>query len=158
MKCKCQHTHKIGVAVTGSTAFGGRPLISGPPERREAGGGIDELHLHEISVKKGEELKLDVLLSNADKVVHQSKISTEWTEVWTRGHGVSSDRLTDRDGNLTINEFTANDTGTYRVLDYEGETLITVSVTESRTQRENDSKGKLDTDDDKTDGTEHPSK
>ncbi|KAK7124188.1 hypothetical protein R3I94_018522 [Phoxinus phoxinus] len=112
-----------------------------------------QLHIHdEISVKIGEELKLDVLLSNANKVVHQSKISTEWTELWTRGHGVSSDRLTDRDGNLTINEFTVNDTGTYRVLDSEGETLITVTVSESRT----DSKGNMDTDDDKTDGIEQP--
>ncbi|XDV33540.1 hypothetical protein PO909_003921 [Leuciscus waleckii] len=89
------------------------------------------LQIHdEISVKKGEPLKLDVLLSNADKVERNS--SEGWTEVWTRGHGVDSDRLTDRDGNLTINEFTANDTGTYRVLDSEGEILITVSVTGER--------------------------
>ncbi|XDV33518.1 hypothetical protein PO909_003907 [Leuciscus waleckii] len=90
------------------------------------------LQIHDdISVKKGEPLKLDVLLSNADKVERNS--SEGWTEVWTRGHGVNSDRLTDHDGNLIINEFTANDTGTYRVLDSEGETLITVSVTGERT-------------------------
>ncbi|CAM4640483.1 unnamed protein product [Leuciscus chuanchicus] len=93
---------------------------------------ITEYHLHihdEISVKKGEKVKLDVLLINADKVERNS--SEGWTEVWTRGHGVNSDRLTVSDETLIINEFTVTDTGTYRVLDYEGETLITVSVTES---------------------------
>ncbi|CAM4640647.1 unnamed protein product [Leuciscus chuanchicus] len=104
----------------------------------------------EISVKKGEDLKLDVLLINADKVERNS--SEGWTEVWTRGHGVNSDRLTVSDETLIINEFTDTDTGTYRVLDYEGETLITVSVTESVL----DWKGNLiDTDEDKTDDTEH---
>ncbi|XDV33546.1 hypothetical protein PO909_003926 [Leuciscus waleckii] len=88
------------------------------------------LHIHDaISVQKGEDLKLDVLLINADKVERNS--SEGWTEVWTRGHGVNSDRLTVSDETLIINEFTVTDTGTYRVLDYEGETLITVSVTES---------------------------
>ncbi|XP_077086253.1 uncharacterized protein LOC143738158 [Siphateles boraxobius] len=105
---------------------------------------------YEISVKKGEDLKLDVLFSKADKVERNSR--SGWTEVWRRGHGVSSDRLTDHDGNLTINEFTANDTGTYRVLDSNNEALITVTVTESVL----DSKGNLnDTDKDKTDDTEH---
>ncbi|XP_067217455.1 uncharacterized protein [Chanodichthys erythropterus] len=86
------------------------------------------LHIHdEISVETGEQLKMDVLLINADKVERNS--SGEWTEVWTRGHGVSSDRLTDRDGNLTISNFTVSDTGTYRVLDSEGEIWITVTVT-----------------------------
>ncbi|XP_051728027.1 uncharacterized protein LOC127500693 isoform X25 [Ctenopharyngodon idella] len=102
-------------------------------------------HSDEISVKTGEELKMDVLLINADKV--ETNSSGEWTEVWTRGHGVRSDRLTDSDGNLTINDFTSTDTGTYRVLDSEGEILITVTVTESSTR----SKGKLDTDEDKPD-------
>ncbi|CAM4640489.1 unnamed protein product [Leuciscus chuanchicus] len=90
------------------------------------------LHLHdEISVHKGEDLKLGVLLIHADKVEHQNTISSEWTEVWTRGHRVNSDRINDSDGNLTINEFTVTDTGTYRVLDYNNKTLITVSVSES---------------------------
>ena len=84
----------------------------------------------EISVQKGEDLKLDVLLINAYKVERNS--SEGWTEVWTRGHGVNSDRLTVSDETLIINEFTDTDTGTYRVLDYEGETLITVSVTGER--------------------------
>uniref|UniRef100_A0A8C1SUU6 Uncharacterized protein n=1 Tax=Cyprinus carpio TaxID=7962 RepID=A0A8C1SUU6_CYPCA len=83
-----------------------------------------------VSVKIGEELKLDVLLPNADKV--ETNSSGEWTEVWKRGHGVCCERMTDRDGNLTIKEFTSNDTGTYRVLDSEGETLITVTVTGER--------------------------
>ncbi|XDV33512.1 hypothetical protein PO909_003904, partial [Leuciscus waleckii] len=86
----------------------------------------------EISVHKGEDLKLGVLLINADKVEHQNTISSEWTEVWTRGHRVNSDRINDSDGNLTINEFTVTDTGTYRVLDYNNKTLITVSVSGER--------------------------
>uniref|UniRef100_A0A672PN99 Immunoglobulin subtype domain-containing protein n=1 Tax=Sinocyclocheilus grahami TaxID=75366 RepID=A0A672PN99_SINGR len=85
---------------------------------------------NEISVKTGEQMKLDVLLSRADKV--ETNSSGEWTEVWKRGHGVWSDRLTDTDGNLTIKNFTSNDTGTYRVLDSEGEVLITVTVTGER--------------------------
>lgn len=89
----------------------------------------------EISVENGEELKLDVL-SNADKVEHQSKTSTEWTEVWSRTDGVQNERLTDTDGNLSINNFTASDTGTYRVLDSEGAILITVAVTGERTSLE----------------------
>ncbi|XP_048059735.1 uncharacterized protein LOC125276278 [Megalobrama amblycephala] len=90
------------------------------------------LHIHdEISVKTGEQLKMDVLLINADKVEKNSRGA--WTEVWTRGHGVSSDRLTDSNGKLTINEFTSMDTGTYRVLDSEGQILITVTVTDSST-------------------------
>uniref|UniRef100_A0A673I7Y6 Immunoglobulin subtype domain-containing protein n=1 Tax=Sinocyclocheilus rhinocerous TaxID=307959 RepID=A0A673I7Y6_9TELE len=85
---------------------------------------------YEISVKTGEQLKLDVLLSRADKV--ETNSSGEWTEVWKRGHGVWSERLSDTDGNLTIKNFTSNDTGTYRVLDSEGELLITVTVTGER--------------------------
>ncbi|XP_067281758.1 uncharacterized protein [Pseudorasbora parva] len=95
---------------------------------------IREYQLHikdEISVNTGEELKLDLLLINADKV--ETNSSGEWTEVWTRGHGVSSDRLTDSDGNLTINAFTSTDTGTYRVLDSEGQILITLTLTETGT-------------------------
>ncbi|KAK9958208.1 hypothetical protein ABG768_012382 [Culter alburnus] len=87
---------------------------------------------------------MDVLLINADKVEKNS--SGEWTEVWTRGHGVSSDRLTDRDGNLTISNFTVSDTGTYRVLDSEGEIWITVTVTESILKN---------TDEDETDSEHH---
>ncbi|KAK7139596.1 hypothetical protein R3I93_016665 [Phoxinus phoxinus] len=109
------------------------------------------LHIHdEISVQKGEDLELDVLLINADKVERSS--SSGWTELWTRGHGVSSDRLTDRDETLIIHEFTVDDTGTYRVLDSDNEVLITVTVTESIL----DWKGNLsDTDEDDTDDTEH---
>lgn len=80
----------------------------------------------------GEELKLDDLLSNTKKVVHQNKISTEWTEVWKRRAGVRSDQLTVRDGNLTINALTVTDAGTYRVLDFDDEILITVTVTGDR--------------------------
>ncbi|ROK64952.1 hypothetical protein DPX16_1177, partial [Anabarilius grahami] len=122
-------------------------------DQREVRRRILKYHLHihgEISVKTGEQLKMDVLLINADKVKKNS--SGEWTEVWTRGHGVSSDRLTDRDGNLTISNFTVSDAGTYRVLDSEGEILITVTVTESTP----DSKGNLkNTDEDETDSEHH---
>ncbi|KAF4100926.1 hypothetical protein G5714_019122 [Onychostoma macrolepis] len=86
----------------------------------------------EISVKKGEELKLDVQLSNAYKVVHWTKRGTERKEDWNKSHGVRSDRMTIRDGNLIINNFTATDAGTYEVLDTEGEILIMVTVTESK--------------------------
>ncbi|XP_026088217.1 uncharacterized protein LOC113062523 isoform X1 [Carassius auratus] len=90
-----------------------------------------QLHIHdEISVKTGEELKMSVLVSDADKVKTNS--SGEWKEVWTRDHGVQSDRMNDDDdGNLIIKSFLDSDAGTYRVLDTEGETLITVTVTES---------------------------
>ncbi|XP_016361670.1 uncharacterized protein LOC107703449 isoform X2 [Sinocyclocheilus anshuiensis] len=109
-----------------------------------------QLHIHdEVSVKTGEEHKLDVL-SNANQVVHWTRNKTNWREVWSRSNGAQSDQLTDTDGTLSIKEFTANDAGTYRVLDYEGEILITVTVTESDTE----SKEKYyNTDDDKTDNT-----
>ncbi len=82
----------------------------------------------EVSVKIGEQLKLDVLLLNADKVQHQSRRSTGWTEVWRRTDGVQSERMIIRDGNLIINEFTPRDAGSYSVLDPDGELLITVKV------------------------------
>ncbi|XP_048059266.1 uncharacterized protein LOC125275951 isoform X1 [Megalobrama amblycephala] len=91
---------------------------------------VYHLHIHgNISAKIGKPLKMDVLLINAAKVEKNS--NGEWTEVWKSQKGVSSDRLIDRDGNLIINNFTASDAGTYRVLDSEGEIWITVTVTES---------------------------
>ncbi|KAF4100996.1 hypothetical protein G5714_019192 [Onychostoma macrolepis] len=105
-----------------------------------------QLHIQdEVSVKTGEELKLDVLLSIADKVQHQSRRSTEWMKVWSRTDGVQSERITIRDRNLIINEFTARDAGSYRVLGSEEEPLITVTVTESKEIQ------------DDTDGTKHRS-
>ncbi|XP_056116449.1 uncharacterized protein LOC130092571 [Rhinichthys klamathensis goyatoka] len=114
-------------------------------DQREVKRQIREYHLHihdEISVKKGEDLKLDVVLINADKVERNSR--SGWTEVWrrghgVRGHGVSSDRLTVSDQTLIIHDFTVTDTGTYRALDSNNEALITVTVTESVL----DSKGNL---------------
>ncbi len=79
-------------------------------------------------MKIGEELKLDVLLPNADKVQHQSRRSTGWKEDWSRTDGVQSERIIIRDRNLIINEFTARDAGSYEVLDPDGEILITVKV------------------------------
>ncbi|XP_042631837.1 uncharacterized protein LOC122148714 [Cyprinus carpio] len=112
------------------------------------------LHIHdEVSVKIGEELKLDVLLSEADKCQHQNKTSAAWTEVWSRSDGVQSNRLTDTDGNITINNFTARDAGTYRVLDTKGEILFTVTITAERNSVENleeNQRGKLDDTDKQT--------
>ncbi|XP_058609746.1 uncharacterized protein LOC131525805 [Onychostoma macrolepis] len=93
-----------------------------------------QLHIQDVvSVKKGEELKLDVL-SNADKVQHQSRRSTGWMKVWSRTDGGQSERTTISDVNLIISYFTARDAGTYRVLDPDGEIMITVTVTESGTE------------------------
>lgn len=84
-------------------------------------------------MKTGEKLKLDVLLPDAHQVMHQNKSSTEWKEVWIRESksrvNVNHDRLCDHYGTLTIKEFTSDDEGTYRVLDFDGEILITVTVT-----------------------------
>ncbi|XP_016365926.1 uncharacterized protein LOC107706656, partial [Sinocyclocheilus rhinocerous] len=111
-----------------------------------------QLHIHdEITVKTGKPLKLHVLLSNADKVEKNS--SGEWREVWNRTDGVQSDRMNDTNGTLSIKAFTASDAGTYRVLDSEEKTLITVTVT--ITESGTESKDKLDdTDKGKTNGTE----
>ncbi|XDV33501.1 hypothetical protein PO909_003897, partial [Leuciscus waleckii] len=111
---------------------------------------IREYHLHihdEISVQEGEDLELDVVLTIAGKVEHQNRRSSGWTELWRKDR--RTDPLTVKDMTLIINDFTVTDTGTYRVLDYEGETLITVSV--SVTESGTDSEETLDTDDDKTD-------
>ncbi len=88
----------------------------------------------DISVKIGERLNLDILLPDAHQVTHQNKSSTEWEEVWKRDSKkrVIYGRLKDCDGTLSIKEFTADDAGTYRVLDYEGEILITVTVTDEK--------------------------
>ncbi|XP_052389106.1 uncharacterized protein LOC127935349 [Carassius gibelio] len=102
-----------------------------------------QLHIHdEISVKTGEELKMSVLVSDADKVKTNS--SGEWKEVWTRDHGVQSDRMNNDDGNLTIKSFLDSDAGTYRVLDTEGEILITVTVRESKETLEHTDDSKCD--------------
>ncbi|KAF4100967.1 hypothetical protein G5714_019163 [Onychostoma macrolepis] len=85
-----------------------------------------QLHIYDdISVKLGERLKLDVLLPDAHRVMHQNKSSTEWKKVWKRDSKK-------RDGILSIKEFTNDDAGTYRVLDYDGEILITVTVTDEK--------------------------
>uniref|UniRef100_A0A8C1UZM7 Uncharacterized protein n=1 Tax=Cyprinus carpio TaxID=7962 RepID=A0A8C1UZM7_CYPCA len=85
--------------------------------------------VNDISVKIGEELKLDVLLPDARQVMHQNISSTEWKKVWKRDSksraNITHDRLNDSNGTLSIKEFTADDAGTYRVLGFEGEILIT---------------------------------
>uniref|UniRef100_A0A8C1P834 Uncharacterized protein n=1 Tax=Cyprinus carpio TaxID=7962 RepID=A0A8C1P834_CYPCA len=91
---------------------------------------------YDIFVKIGETLKLDVLLPDAHQVMHQNKSSTEWKKVWKRDSKkrvkITHDRLNDTDGTLSIKEFMADDAGTYRVLGYEGEILITVTVTDEK--------------------------
>ncbi len=81
-------------------------------------------------MKAGGPLEMHVLMSNADKLERNS--SGEWREVWKRGQGVQSDQMNVSDGNLIIKASTHNDAGTYRVLDSEGEILITVTVTGER--------------------------
>ncbi|XDV33530.1 hypothetical protein PO909_003916 [Leuciscus waleckii] len=89
------------------------------------------LQVHdEISVKTGEELHFDSLLINAERVERNS--SGECKKVWTIDDKVLHDQVIVRERNLTISNFTVTDTGTYRVLDSEGETLITVSVSGER--------------------------
>ncbi len=83
-------------------------------------------------MKIGEELKLDVLLSDADKVQHQSRRSTEWMKIWSRTDGVQREQITISDRNLIISYFTARDAGSYRVLDPDEEPLITETVTGER--------------------------
>ncbi|XP_043088953.1 uncharacterized protein LOC122335207 isoform X2 [Puntigrus tetrazona] len=110
---------------------------------------IYQIHIYdEITVKTGKPIKLHVLMSNAHKVEKNS--SEGWKKVWERGHGLWSDRMNVSDGDLIIKAFTDNDAGTYRVLDAEDETLITVNITESDTKL----KEKLDKDEDKTNHTE----
>ncbi|XP_052389124.1 uncharacterized protein LOC127935360 [Carassius gibelio] len=105
----------------------------------------------EVSVNMGEQLKLDVLLSEADEVQHQSRRSTDWRKVWSRSDGVQSQRISIRDRNLIISNFTARDTGTYEVLDSEGEILIMVKVRVSSTaSAKTGSKGKLNNTNDDT--------
>lgn len=114
-----------------------------------------QLHIYDdISVKIGEELKLDVLLPNARQVMHQNISSTEWKKVWKRDSksraNITHDRLNDSNGTLSIKEFTADDAGTYRVLGFEGEILITVTVTDEKSISSTESKGNLNcADDDK---------
>ncbi|XP_043088830.1 uncharacterized protein LOC122335128 isoform X2 [Puntigrus tetrazona] len=109
---------------------------------------IYQIHIHdEITVKTGKPIKLHVLMFNAHKVEKNS--SEGWKKVWERRHGLWSDRMNVSEEDLIIKAFTDNDAGTYRVLDAEDKTLITVNITESDTKL----KGKLDKDEDKTDGT-----
>lgn len=84
-------------------------------------------------MKIGERLKLDVLLPDAYQVMHQNKSSTEWKKVWIRESksrvNVNHDQLNDSYRTLTIKQFMSDDVGTYRVLDFDDEILITVTVT-----------------------------
>ncbi|XP_059411146.1 uncharacterized protein LOC132144599 [Carassius carassius] len=82
----------------------------------------------EVSVKIDEELKLDVLVSNADEVQRQSRRSTGWKKIWSRTEGIQSERITIREGNLIINEFTFRDEGSYVVLDPDRNILIMMKV------------------------------
>ncbi|XP_059366137.1 uncharacterized protein LOC132104587 [Carassius carassius] len=112
-----------------------------------------QLHIYDdILVKIGEELKLNVLLPDALQVMHQNTSSAEWKKVWKRGSksrvNIKHDRLKDSNGILSIKRFTADDAGTYRVLGYEGEILITVTVIEEKSISPTESKGNLNYTDD----------
>ncbi|RXN34354.1 hypothetical protein ROHU_014980 [Labeo rohita] len=120
----------LGIVLAPFT-FGASIAVTGAAGVTAMGVGVTGGVIDVISVKIGEELKLDVLLSNADKVEHQSTSSKGWKEVWKRGRGVQNDQLNDRDGNLIINNFTANDAGIYRVWGSEEDILITVTVKET---------------------------
>lgn len=85
----------------------------------------------EMSVKKGSNSTLDILMPNADSVMHQHNTSTVWKVVWKRGQGVQRYHLNDSDGKLTINAFASSDAGKYRVVDSEEKILITVTITVS---------------------------
>ncbi|XP_050956510.1 uncharacterized protein LOC127157324 isoform X2 [Labeo rohita] len=104
-----------------------------------------KLHIHDdFFVKTGKKLKLDVLLPDARQVLHQNKTTAEWKEVWKRDRKkrvrVTHDRMNDRDGTLTITEFMADDAGTYRVMDFEGEILITVTVADEKKSKSTEKK------------------
>ncbi|XP_043088832.1 uncharacterized protein LOC122335129 isoform X2 [Puntigrus tetrazona] len=97
---------------------------------------IYQIHIYdEITVKTGKPIKLHVLMSFAHKVEKNS--SEGWKKVWERRHGLWSDRMNVSEEDLIIKAFTDNDAGTYRVLDYNGETLITVNLTESSSESTN---------------------
>ncbi|CAM4640495.1 unnamed protein product [Leuciscus chuanchicus] len=80
---------------------------------------------YNITGRKGEELKFDLLPRDAEKVVHQTDTGTE--EVWKRGQ--DDNQLTDTNGSLTISNFSPRDAGTYLVLNSSGGILNTVTVT-----------------------------
>lgn len=109
-----------------------------------ASGQLPNIYTYDIHVyvtltgQKGEELMFDDLPREAENVTHLTNASC--TEVWRRGQGVLTDRLIDKNGCLTIKNFTSSDAGTYRVLNSTEEILVTVRVTEFRTE----SKDKLD--------------
>ncbi|XP_042610744.1 uncharacterized protein LOC109052228 [Cyprinus carpio] len=80
-----------------------------------------QLHIQDnISVQEGGELGD---LPSAHKVLHQPSGSTKWEDVWPKDQS-----------DVNLHNFRTNHTGTYRVLDSEGNILITVTVTESGTE------------------------
>lgn len=80
---------------------------------------IYHLHIHDkISVQEGGELGD---LPSAHQVLYQPSGSKKWEKVWSEGQS-------------DLHNFRTNYTGTYKVLDSEENTLITVTVTESGTE------------------------
>ncbi|XP_058609742.1 uncharacterized protein LOC131525804 [Onychostoma macrolepis] len=90
-----------------------------------------------LTGQKGEELMFE-LPREAENVTHLTNAGC--TEVWRRGRGVLTDRLTHKNDCLTIKNLSSSDAGLYRVLNKSGGILVTVTVTESSTG----SKDKLD--------------
>ncbi len=66
----------------------------------------------------------------AENVTHFT--DPDWTEVWRRGQGALTDRLIDKNGLLSIKNFTSSDAGIYRVLNSSQGILLTVTVTGER--------------------------
>ncbi|XP_057211106.1 uncharacterized protein LOC130567177 isoform X2 [Triplophysa rosa] len=84
------------------------------------------LHIRDdISLNAGDNLTLGVLLPEAVEVRHHQHIEHE--VLWRKGDKPNK-RVTVSDGNLTISNITASDTGTYKVLDHNNKTLITVNL------------------------------
>ncbi len=74
---------------------------------------------------------LDELPRVAKSVEHLT--NPHWTEVWRRGKGALTDRLTYKNGRLTIKNFSSSDAGIYRVLNSSGGgILITLTLTGER--------------------------
>ncbi|XP_058624213.1 uncharacterized protein LOC131535477 [Onychostoma macrolepis] len=81
-----------------------------------------------LTGRKGEELMFDDLPREAESVTHLT--NADCTEVWRRGQGVLTDRLTHKNDRLSIESFSSSDAGTYRVLNSTGGILVTLTLTE----------------------------
>ncbi|XP_016102566.1 uncharacterized protein [Sinocyclocheilus grahami] len=118
--------------------------------------GLPKSYSHDVRVnvnltaRIGEEVKFDDLPRDAESVEHFT--NTDLIDVWRKGQGFLTDRLTDKNGRLIIKNFTSSDAGAYRVLNKTGGILVTVTVTTESGTASKDIQDR--TRDDKTKGTE----